>query len=133
MKPSLKVQSVRKKDRTTDLVSKGFTFTRKVTSAGPYFKTADKIWSLRNTSISTLINEIEGQSADSSGNLVKWPKYFNFLVGPLNADMVMCKANNDSSGAITPKLIKKIIIFKHLLNKKSNLCICIPVTLPGFP
>lgn len=88
-KPSRKIQSVRKKDRTTDIVSHGFSFTRKVTSGGPYYLTADKIFALRDTNIAALINEIEGQSADASGNLVKWPEFFNFLVGPLNSDFVM--------------------------------------------
>lgn len=100
MTPSRKLQSIRKKDRNIDIVSNGFSFTRKVEAGGPYFLTPSKIWELRLTSISSLINEIEGQSADSSGNLLKWPELFNFLIAPLNADMVM--ARGGGSAAITP-------------------------------
>lgn len=102
-KPSFKLASLVKKDRTSDIVSKAFSFTRKVTSGGPYYLTPDKIWSLRDTSISLLINEIEGQSADASGNLVKWPEYFNFIIAPLNADMVLAPAlGTPTSALITP-------------------------------
>lgn len=101
MQPSRKLQSLRKKDQTTDIVTKGFSFTRKITSGGPYYLTPQKIWELKDDNIALLINEIEGQSADSTGNLVKWPEFFNFLVAPLNSDMVMCPIGT-TTAVLTP-------------------------------
>ena len=114
--PSRKLQSLRKKDKTIDIVSDGFSFTRKITSGGPYYITPDKVWSLRDKSMSSLINEIEGQSADSSRNLIKWPEYFNFLIAPLNADMVMCKGTNNA--AITPNFHTEV----HVKTTATWLC-----------
>ena len=102
--PSLKIKSLKKKDKTSTVVSNKFSFTREVSSGGPYFLTPEKLFSLRDRSISTLINEIEGQSADASGNLQKWPEFFNLLIAPLNSDMITFHIDNtNGSGvAITP-------------------------------
>ncbi|RMZ99424.1 hypothetical protein BpHYR1_015477 [Brachionus plicatilis] len=104
--PSRKLQSIRQRDHCSDIVSNGWSFTRKIQSGGPYYLTPAKIWDLRNNSISNLINEIEGQSADSSGNLNKWPEYFNFLFVPLNAHLAHGKVDLGSADtrgvALTP-------------------------------
>lgn len=98
--PSHKIRSLKLKDKTSTVVTNKFSFTRQVASGGPYFLTANKIWELRNSSISSLINEIEGQSADASGNLQKWPEYLNLLIAPLNADMITFRINNSNGTGV---------------------------------
>lgn len=99
-KPSFKLRSLKQKDKTATVVTNKFSFTRKVASGGPYFLTPNKLWDLRNSSISTLINEIEGQSADNTGNLQKWPEFLNLIIAPIMSDMIMFKVA--AGVAITP-------------------------------
>lgn len=123
--PSFKLASVVKKDRTSDIVSKAFSFTRKVSSGGPYYITPQQIWALRSRSISTLINEIEGQSADATGNLVKWPNFFNFLIAPLNADMVTASYPSiPRSAIITPNSHTEL----HIKTSATWLCMQSSIT-----
>lgn len=117
--PSYKIASVSKRDHTSDIVSNSFSFTRKINSGGPYYITPGQVWALRERSISSLINEIEGQSAESGGNLVKWPEYFNFLIAPLNADMVMSLANTSPPTALaTPNFHTEL----HIKTQATWLC-----------
>lgn len=64
-----------------------------------YYLKLNKIWELRDTNIAALINEIEGQSANSTGNLEKWREYFNFLIAPLNAGTVLCRKEGKTAAA----------------------------------
>lgn len=106
--PPRKLQSLKLRDQNIDIVSKGFSFTRKVQAGGPYYITPSQLWNIRISNIASLINEIEGQSADSTGVLTKWPEYFNFLIAPLNADMVMCTSDNNNKAFITPNFHTEI-------------------------
>ncbi|RNA04596.1 hypothetical protein BpHYR1_052481 [Brachionus plicatilis] len=99
-KPSRKLQSLSQRDHCSDIVKDGFSFTRKVQSGGPYYLTPQEIWDLRETSISVLKNEIEGQSADSSGNLNKWSESFNFLFAPLNAHLAQGKLDDGTNKGV---------------------------------
>ncbi|RNA28925.1 hypothetical protein BpHYR1_004671 [Brachionus plicatilis] len=121
-KPSRKLQSIRQRDHCSDIVSNRWSFTRKIQSGGPYYLTPEKLWDLRNDSVSNLINEIEGQSADSSGNLNKWPEYFNFLFAPLNAHLAQGKVDGGTAASRGVVLTPNFHCELHIKTTATWLC-----------
>ncbi|RNA41938.1 hypothetical protein BpHYR1_047414 [Brachionus plicatilis] len=82
--PPRNIESVRKEDHTIAVVKDYFSFTREVSSGGPYFITPDNLWTNRMNQMHSLINEIEGQSSDATGVLSKFPEYLSMMIAPLN-------------------------------------------------
>ena len=99
--PPRHLQYVKQLDKNINIVKDNYSFTRKIQAGGPYFLTPEKVWELRKTNIAALINEIESQGADASGNLNKWPEYFNLLCAPTNSDMFWFELRNRWSGVCT--------------------------------